>query len=280
VFLASCHNRHEKTFKAVSDIDCQIQKLSNNYLIILVDCSTNSITRDKINLQFPNCKVIIGSNEWYWAAAMVKGYDYIKENGINFDYLIPFNDDIKLFKNSLQRCISELESIRSKHLIYSACFEDGTGNSTYGGRRSKRYYSLKFYNLPPIQKIQKVDVVNMNLTFITKNTINKIGFFDPIFQHSLADFDYSLTNLKSKGTNYISSFYAGICENNDIQNTSKDSRLSVINRLRKFNSVKEQPFRIRFHYFRKHFNLIQLILFFPLSYLSIVFNSFLGKLRL
>jgi len=280
VFLASSFNRPEKTIKSISDIAYQTQQLKKSYLIVLVDCSTNSITKDKINLFFPNCRIINGSSDLYWAAAMNKGYEYIKENNINFRYLVAFNDDIKLFKNSLQRCIVELESLISKQIIYSACFEDGYGNSTYGGRKSKKYYRLRFYNQPPTKKIQKVDVVNMNLTFIAKNTINKIGFFDPIFQHSLADFDYSLSNIETNGINYISSFYAGICEHNDIHNTSKDRSLTVIQRIKRFNSIKEQPLRIRFHYFRKHSNLIQLIIFFPISYLSLVFNSLKLKIRL
>lgn len=45
---------------------------------------------------------------------------------------------------------------------------------------------------PNKTKYVKCDLANWNCFLITKGIIEKVGLIDPIYEHSLEDFDYSL----------------------------------------------------------------------------------------
>lgn len=266
--LLTCFNRSEKTLNCINQL-CKI--FSQKDIFVIDDASTDG-TYELINSKFPEVQLFKSKGNLYWAGGMRYGYEKIKS--LEFDHLYLVNDDICLKKNWYSSIKNDLSSIANKteDFILSGCFEDRKGNLSYGGvKKSSILHPLRFKQVAPNGSIQNVDTINMNFTVVPKRTIDNIGFFKNYFIHGGADFEYGLRALKN-GTNvFISSKIIGICDRNSDTGTSKDKSLGIFDRLEKFNSIKEQPFKQRIKFFQEHGGPLW-FLYFPLPYIRIVFN--------
>lgn len=272
LFLSTCYNRPSKTLRSIDNIISQMDNTKHSFKLIIVDCSDEDKRLNLDTNKSAKVEIIRGCSDLFWASGMIYGYEKIKDH-YKFNYLIAFNDDIELYDKSILKAYEEIKQINYPRIIYSICFKNSKGISSYGGRIRGRY-KLQFNNLAPNQITPvEVDVVNMNFTFISNQVIEKVGFLDTNFEHGLADFDLALQNKNYCGKNYISSFYGGNCELNPLKGTSKDCSLGFLKRLQRLNSVKEQPFKQRYYFFRKHLTLIETIFTFPIAYISLLIRS-------
>jgi len=274
LFLTTCFNRKYKTLFSIKSI-CDVMPSNCNYKIILIDNNSNDGTCESIEmLNNERISVFKTRNNCYWAEGMVYGFKII-ESIYSFKYLVPFNDDIRLKKNWWKIIRDDIKSIDliTQDFVLSGCFCENNGVLSYSGFKSlNKFYPLKLKIQVPKQKIINVDTINFNFVVISKNVIDKFGFLDSVYSHSLADLDYGFKLSRNKIPVYISSEYIGYCDRNPTYQTSGDKSLSFFKRIYKLHSKKEQPFFIRFYFFLKNGNIFGFFTFF-IVYLSFLLDE-------
>jgi GT2 family glycosyltransferase len=274
LFFTISFNRKAKTLLSIKTI-CDGMPLSCDFKIIVIDNNSTDGTYESINLlKNKNVSIFKTNKNYYWAEGMVYGFNIIKSM-YSFEYLVPFNDDIKLKKNWWSIVKSDLKSIKvlTEDFALSGCFYDDNGDLSYSGFKSiNKLYFLKLKIQAPQHEIIQVDTMNFNFVIISNKTINKIGFLDSVYTHSLADLDYGFKLFRKSIPIFISSDYIGRCNRNSIKNTSSDKSLSFFQRINRLHSKKEQPFFIRLYFFLKNDKFLGLITFFVV-YFSLLFNK-------
>ena len=83
------------------------------------------------------------------------------------------------------------------------------GSITYGGK------DLNGDFVVPNGNPQKISLINGNMVLIPKSVFKKVGMLDPIFPHSLGDFEYGMRAAKQNIESYTASNYGGICDSHD-----------------------------------------------------------------
>lgn len=106
-FLTATFNRHELTFKSVSDIVREINVLNKDYCITIVEAGDANNLRLKFDdPQFAKVKVIQVSDDTFWTSAMSIGIDNLLNNSKDEDVFALFNNDIRIPAGTLS-CLME-----------------------------------------------------------------------------------------------------------------------------------------------------------------------------
>jgi GT2 family glycosyltransferase len=272
IALATCHNRCKLTLRSIKSILEQSLPSECSLEICLVDDGSIDGTGDAIRKTFPNVKILEGDGNLYWAGGMCFGWDNYVQNQ-DMDYLLVFNDDIELFPNSiiklLEAAVEVTASGTDAYAISGAFRVPGSAQIAYGGVvRDSWWHRLRFKKIRPVGFIQDCDTLNMNLALISSQALNKVGFFSRDFTHAGADFDFGLRLRQAGGRVILAKDYMGECNINSTRGTSAELGISFKERWHRLTSIKEQPFRQRALYYRRHGGLLWPLLW-VLPYLRI-----------
>ena len=276
VALAVCFNRCQSTLDAIYSL-CQ-QELSNDITIdiCIVDDGSTDDTYKRIHEQYPDVKLLSGTGFLYWAGGMRYGWEeYVKSQ--DFDYLLVFNDDIKLFKNAVKTMLHAASILSSNDCdsfaVTGALKEPLLDCVSYGGLvRSSSWHPLRFKKIPPADYIQYCDTLNMNFALINRKVLMKIGFLSDKYTHGKADFDFGLRLRNAGGKIVLTTKYVGECSTNSVDGTSLQAGISKIERWKRLLSIKEQPPLQRAAYYRTHGGLMWPVLWI-LPYIKIWFTK-------
>lgn len=265
--LVTCYNRVNKTFNIIRSL--LSQELPNGYSlrITLVDDNSVDGTKECIARHYPEVEIISGNGNLYWAGGMRYGWEKSVKHK-DFDMLLVFNDDIILKDNFVINSLlddiknSKAQIINNKFTI-SAAFENTDGNLvTYGGfKHCSSWHKLRFKKVFPCGKPLVVDTINMNLVLISREALDDIGFLSPLFKHGGADMDFGLRLKKSGGINLLSSKVFGKCDLNPKKGTSQEEGIGYFECLRRLISIKEQPIKQRYYYYKEHAGFFWFFLF-------------------
>lgn len=221
--LLSCHNRKQKTLKCLKFLNDQVG-IDTEYKIeiFLVDDGSTDGTAEAISLDFPQVNIIKGNGELYWNRGMHLAWETAAAYK-DFDYYLWLNDDTFLFKNTLENLFSKTFATS---IVCGATKSSILNNATYGGISNKNNKLLI-----PNGSYQNADYCNGNCVLIPSNVYKKLGNLDPIFQHALGDFDYSLRARKQGIEIKVAPDFIGYCEIHDFTPKWRSKSLNVLNRL-------------------------------------------------
>lgn len=276
IALATCHNRREKTLRALSSLQAQLLPSGCSLEICLVDDGSIDGTGDAARRAFPYIKVLQGTGDLYWAGGMRFGWKkYIKYQ--DFDYLLVFNDDIQLNKTAISRLLSAGEIMNARgykaHAVAGAFKDIETNTVSYSGVvRSSLWHPLLFNKLPPTESIQECDTLNMNLALLSFKALKLTGFLSSEFTHCKADFDFGLRLRKQGGIVVLAPGYMGTCNINPIKGLSSEPAIPFWTRCRRLISIKEHPPGESALYLRRHGGFLWPI-FFAIPYFWICAES-------
>jgi GT2 family glycosyltransferase len=251
VFLCSTFNRAEKTLRSLQALSAQAQELGLLHRFVVVDNGSSDQTPERIVQLIPAAKIIQPTVNVFWAGAMRLGFSHLI--GVDFDYLVVFNDDIELFEDALKLAISDYtEAIN----VYGKCclvgsFREQSGAHSYGGF-IYRSGCIRCHSRPvfPSGKVQIVDTLNMNFAVIPRDFLFDVGFLADYFTHRGADTEWGLRVSKTGRTLVGSSQYYGICSRNPITGTSRDPDLNFMLRCKRLFGPKEFPLHERYRFVR------------------------------
>ncbi|MGU8897257.1 glycosyltransferase family 2 protein [Clostridium perfringens] len=266
--ILTCYNRKHKTINCIKSL---VNGNPNvNFSFIIVDDNSNDGTIEALNELIYPITIINGNGSLFWSGGMRKGISYYLKNE-NSQYVLLVNDDVSFFERSIEKMLIREEETNA---IIVGCTCDEKNNFTYGALKINHPIKKDiYYHVKPNDGDVECDTFNANCVLIKDNIFRKLGNFDYVYKHSLADLDYGLS-ISRKGYSIKSSLeYVGICFTNDIKGSWRDKSLGRIERIRKKEHVKGSPLREWFYFMKKNFGVLLAIRYSITPYLRIIFGK-------
>ena len=269
--LATCFNRKEKTLNAIRSL---VEGNENvDFRFIIADDNSKDGTAEA--LAELNCvEVMHGDGNSYYTGgmriAMARALELIDAGKLNVDYILLFNDDVDFYDMAIEGLISRNGDTKNRIWVGPTCESDGTSLS-YGGiaRTSNWKPKFKIVKADAYQG-RKVNTFNANCVLIPTNIFVKTGNMDPVYHHSLGDFDYGYMTVKQGAEIYVSDEYVGMCPNNSEKGTWRDAGMSRKARFKAKESIKGVPFKEFYHYILKNYNFPAAVIFSISPYIRIL----------
>jgi len=253
IALVSCHNRLAKTKKFLDSFYALEESNLFSISLYLLDDGSSDGTGKYVEKHYPLVQVYYGDGSFYWAGGMRYLYKQVKQQ--YYDYLLMVNDDIVLDSKALINAIPYIDKAQggfTTHAIVGNCvkFADRKVH-TYGGLKFKKILFGYRFVMAPLEDIQ-VDTMNMNFCLISKGAVDAIGFLDSAFKHQRADLDYGLRLRAYGGIVYNIASPVCLCNRNEFEHTSFSPGVGYFRRIRSIFSIKEQPVKERFVFYRRY----------------------------
>ena len=270
--ILTCHNRCGKTVSCIRSL-AQKNKAARLRFIVVDDNSTDKTLEALKELSDKGIciELIRGSGELYYSGGMRLGMEKAKKEA-GFDHCLMVNDDVSFFDGCVDRMLEFHESFvkNGKETVIIGCTCSEGGELTYGGVKYTGR-GVKYRQVGPGEDID-CDTFNANCVLIPKDVFENADIIDPVYVHSLGDFDYGLS-LSRKGIHLRTfSGFAGSCEKNPDKNTWTDRSLGRRQRLKAKESIKGAPFKQWFYFLKKNFGYTEAFLHAFTPYIRIALN--------
>lgn len=192
--------------------------------------------------------------------------DIEKESCQEPDFYILANDDVEFDRGVLDGLMhaqsvnehkendltGDLTPHGSQTVIVGA-MRDDSGKCSYGG--IKYYSGIHYKQIGPDAADRGCDTFNANFVAVPKEIFKAVPIIDPVYVHSLGDFDYGLQIKKAGYRIEVTDHFVGTCNNNPSTGTWNDRNLSRIERIKRKESVKGAPAKQWFHFLKKNFGI-------------------------
>lgn len=261
--IFTCYNRKEKTVTCLKSL--QEGNPSLEFAFLAVDDASTDGTYEELK-KHRNVEVIRGDGKLYYSGGMRKGIEEAKEKYFGYDYCLFFNDDVDFYPQTIERMIQE-NTDASQIVVGATCNQ--RGKLTYGGAVKKSRFRPSFQIIMSGERWAECDTFNANCVLIPYDTFLKLPNMDKKYTHSLGDFDYGLTAKRMNCRINPTSFFVGVCNENPIEKTWKDSSLCRSERRKLKESPKGLPSGEWFYFVNKHFGFISACYSFLVSYIRI-----------
>lgn len=216
--LITCHNRKQTTVRCVLTV---VDMVAGDSVYLVDDGSTDG-TADAVRELGLGVKIIEGNGNLYWAKGMNLAWKTAVQTGVDYDFYLWLNDDVKLKREALDGLIADWRSTNDpRSVIVGPCSFDITEDrSTYSATTSK---DVQIF--PNGRNVQRADGwFNGNVVLVPRAAYESVGIISDEYSHGRADYDYA-ERLKAAGIPcYCSSKFAGVCENDFEKKRAKLSR--------------------------------------------------------
>ena len=239
--LMTCYNRREKTLRCLSTLQEGWEKAGNGLLpsIFLTDDGYTDGTADAIRehgFTFP-IHILPGTGNLFWNGGMINSWKAAIAEG-NFDGYLWLNDDtysLPEFWEDLKAADTHCMETYGKHGIYVGSTKDQeTGAFTYGGFNYISKVTLLDQLLPPDGTFQSCQAAHGNITYVSKEVVDKMGIFCEKYWHGGTDHDYTYLAYKAGVPVLVLPRYSAVCENDHLGKTRQHTILPLKERIRQF----------------------------------------------
>lgn len=269
--LATCFNRKEKTVNAVNKLVSGNPGIDFSFII----ADDNSRDGTAAALSELDCvEVMHGDGNSYYTGGMRiaigRALELIGNGEITPDYVLLFNDDVDFYDGTIDGLIERNGDNKNRIWVGPTCESDGVALS-YGGiaRTSNWKPKFKIVKAETKEGLQ-VNTFNANCVLIPTDIFVKTGNMDPVYHHSLGDFDYGYMTVRQGAEIYVSDEYVGMCPNNSEKGTWRDATMSRKARFKAKESIKGVPFGEFYHYILKNYNFPAAVIFSISPYIRIL----------
>lgn len=251
--LLTCYNRKEKTLSFLRSLFCQPAYTALNADIYLLDDGSTDGTAIAVKDQFPSINVVTGSGNLYWAGGMRAIWQHAIDQK-KYDLFLLFNDDVLLKPDSIANLLNAYDATaRDGVVLIGSTLSPVTNKLSYGGHRLYKEGRAAYYAIKPDEhRSIPCQIGNANVLLVDSVTVNKIGIFSAAYTHYLADFDYTLTAVKSGLEVLLAPGYYGYCEDDHGVNWLS-TRHPLKRRIEYLYDVKGLAYKEYLHYIKKHF---------------------------
>lgn len=270
--MLTCYNRKAHTVGCLKSLVEGNPEIS--FRFIVTDDNSTDGTAEALG-QLPYEIVLLqGDGQLYWNGGMHRALAYALEQAQKTDYYMLVNDDVTFFENSIQELLQRYKSCNNpSNSVIVGATADEQGKTSYGGILLKSRFFAKFELVTPSVELIECDSFNGNCVLMTSDVFFKVGNVDPLYRHSMSDFDYGM-GMKRQGIQiYNSEKHIGFCVDNDIAGSWRDTTLTRKERLQKKESPKGLPRRDWFHFIRKNYGLISAMYHSITPYIRIVIGK-------
>ena len=250
--ILTCFNRKEKTIASISSL-AEYSKDYHLEFIVTDDRSTDNTVEALENLPY-SIRILEGTGKLFWNGGMNRSMEYVLAHPEIYQYVMLINDDVIFHEDAIERLIKRLSD--SEADIVAGSTEDRKGRMSYGGVRKTSKYFAKYRLIEPSENIIYCDTFNCNCILMKTDTFCALGKLDPVYIHSMGDYDYGMTAVR-KGYKIVNSdAHIGICDDNDDTGTWRDVSLPRKERFRLKESPKGLPKHDWFYFLKKNYGIL------------------------
>lgn len=264
--LMTCFNRKDKTVRALKNLIHGNPGIDFSF-IVADDASTDG-TFQALK-EFKNVTVLSGNGSLFYSGGMRLAIAEAKKSDDRFDYCLLFNDDVDF----ADRAIEEL-CAKDTSVIWVGPTSDGKGDLSYGGvvKTSKWRPKTEIVMADSLQG-RDCDTFNANCVLIPWRIFLELDNIDSVYTHSMGDFDYGFSAVKKGYDIRVSDKFVGVCPDNPVQASWRNTELSLKERIRRKESPKGLPTKEWFHYLNKNYNVVTAVVYSLIPYLRIIFKK-------
>lgn len=246
--IMTCHNRKDKTLACLKSLFSIIPDVE----VYLTDDGCTDGTAEAVGAQFPQTNIVKGNGGLFWSRGMYTAWKEAQKGG--YDFYLWLNDDVELFPGFMQE-LRECAAYGGDECVVSGLIADkDTRKIIYGGcDKNKRMIGES--DAP-----QEITYMNGNVVLIPQSVVDKIGLIDPRFHHDLGDVDYGLT-AKEHGIAVLSTRKAVAWGYTNNYCRVRKWGFSLAQRWSRLHSPLGSPPALNFHYRRKHWGVLNAIVF-------------------
>ena len=255
--LYTCHNRKNKTLKALNSLITakNASKNSINITIYLTDDGSVDGTSEAVKDAFPYVVLLQGNGNLFWAGGMINSWKEAIKHG--HDGYLLLNDDTFISKNIFED-IAQTDAHAQKTYGEKGVYVGSTQNPetmdfTYGGAVISNRFLYKFNFLKPNGSFQECDLGNANIMYVAANVVEKVGILSDGYVHGIADYDYTLKCKKRDIPVLVMPNYCGFCERDTKDLYHSFHLMSFKQRLKHLYSPTGIAFNSRILFMRKFF---------------------------
>jgi GT2 family glycosyltransferase len=248
VAILTCHNRRELTLRALRCWFAQAAPQVRLHAVLVDDGSTDG-TAAAVRREFPDVTVLSADGSLFWATGMAMAERHARQ--LDPDALVWLNDDVILADD----CLSELRRVSAtRHpaaVVAGALADPGTSEFSYGGFAPSRWHPLRGHAVAPAGHPLDLTAAHGNLLYVPRAAL-ELAMIDGKFQHSYADFDYTMRLTGLGHPVVLTAHPVGWCAIGTTSRGSPDPTLPLRHRLKLLNSPLGTPLRSHARYLRRH----------------------------
>ena len=237
--MMTTHNRYSKTLHCLASLYSQTVVIEGDVSLttIIVDAGSTDGTVQRIEHDFPRARLINVSSKTYWAQGMRRAQQESQKVESDFDLWL--NDDVALYKDSLERALATSNFLSGRGIIVGAT-QGPDGNVTYSGfLRGSFWNRLALKRVEPASEAVVIDTFNGNFVLVSRIIGDELGPIDSGFVHGMGDLDYGFRARKMAVKSVLMPGFIGLCETN----LKQPERPGRIGRFRHAISPKQFPLK-------------------------------------
>lgn len=268
--LLTVFNRKQTTLDCLRSLFSHVLPSGYDIKVYLTDDGCTDGTPEAIKAEFPQVNIISGDGSLYWNRGMIAAWNEAAKSNPNFYFWL--NDDTFLMADALEVLIASAEKNPDTIIVGTCHATDNPDRITYGARDK----SMKLID-PNSDATAKCNTFNGNIVLIPDSVYRQLGTLDPLYQHSLGDFDYGLRALKAGIGITVAPGFQGICDTHTSIAKWSDPNKPFAERWHHFLSpTGANPFEF-FKFRKRHYGLSAACLTFCSNFLHILFPSLWKK---
>lgn len=267
--IFTCFNRKKNSVDCVKSLTNGNPKI-NFHFIVVDDNSTDGTANALRALSNVDIHIIEGTGSLFWCGGMRTGLaEFLGSNVTDNGYCLFVNDDVLFYEHAIEKMFERLAE-RQDYVVVGATCND-KGQFTYGLKCREKWYKKNITRrIYPSKEEIFGETFNANAVLLPNSVVKNAGNMDPIYTHSLGDYDYGF-RLSNSGIHLISSSdYVGICNGNSSKGTWNDRELSRKERLKKKESPKGNPAKEWWHFIYKNWGVMSAIKYSIIPYVKIL----------
>lgn len=259
--LLTCYNRKEKTIACVSSLAAAKERMQQEApdqkyeveFIVTDDRSTDGTSEALQRLPY-RIRLLEGSGQLYWCGGMNYSMDYVLQRSNAYQYVMLINDDVRFYSDALQRLLMRLKHSDADIVVGSTV--DSAGKMSYGGVKMTSRHFARYCLIEPSKDPAVCDTFNCNCVLMNTETFCELGRLDPVYIHSMGDYDYGMRAVRQGFKIINCDAHVGECDENKTDGTWRDVSLSRKKRLALKEGPKGLPKHDWYHFVRKNYGLL------------------------
>ncbi|MFT6638914.1 MAG: GT2 family glycosyltransferase [Flavobacterium sp.] len=164
-----------KCFQSLEDSTCKVETI-----VVDNNSSDNSV---EIIQSFPKIQLIQSAENLGFGKANNIGIQ--KASELNADYVFLLNQDTWVYPETISNLVEVAESNKQFGIISPIHY---SGDEVHLDANFETYWKRKTNSIT--ENVDEVPFVNAAAWLLSKNTIGKVGYFEPMFQHYGEDRNY------------------------------------------------------------------------------------------
>lgn len=262
--MLTCFNRINYTVPCIKALAEGNPNVS--FRFIVTDDNSSDGTKEALEALPYALTLLTGDGQLFWNGGMEKALDYALHEAEKTEYYLLVNDDVAFLEGAVAKLIERQKACsagKADEAVIVGGTKDKTGKASYGGVKLLSKHFARFGLIEPSKEYKECDTFNGNCVLLPQKVFFRAGNVDPVYRHSMSDYDYGMHIRRLGFPIFNSEEFVGVCNDNDTAGSWRDTSLPRKVRLQKKESPKGLPKKDWYHFIRKNYG------FFPAVYHSV-----------